>query len=425
MIIKKIEILKFMFFLNFFLPTWNSILSPTGTDGFIILNFLLISFLLGQIFLFYNFKMPKLNFLSKIFLILLLLLFFQILLSSILYDSVAFSDVFELIRPVFYFSSFILGYMVLSKNLASLEELIEIVVRFTLLSIIFGFLCLLFKSGFGGSIISLYVKDSLINSSRFVGTFMNPYDFAILFSMAFSYYFIAYIKDGKISSVLSISALMVALALSQSKNVFATFIYSFFIVSLLYNFFVDDDYVKKRVVSNARILLVFFLILSFSVFVYLNFKMELSYLVNGIRKIMEGSSDKSTSIRVQQFAFLIDILVNQPTNLILGHGARKNTGLMFESLYSLYIFRYGILGIVLILFYSLVPSYFLAFELKKNQIKPTSALVLLVFFSSVLIAGVGNNIVDQARISLPFFLILGAVFGTVSIKTRLRKEVNE
>lgn len=423
----KLSFLKLILLVNFFLPTWNAIASPTGSFGFVILNATLCSLLLAHIIATLSLKLIKFNVFGKVFIIINLLLALQILISSFFNESVLSSDVFELIRPLFYFLSFHFGYFLIKNNVVDIDYLVNLIVKFIMFALVFGGVCLIFYSEFGSALMSFYVKEPLINSKRFVGTFMNPYDYALLISLCFSYYFVGYLNNGRASALISMAIVLAFMAISQSKNVFAAFLFSFFMVSLLYNFFIDKEFLRRRVVSNFKLLIIFFLISIAIFYVYLNFTSELAYLINGIEKLMEGSGDKSTNMRAEQFTVLFGKITESPIRLLTGFGSNKANELAFESLYSLYLFRYGVLGLIIICFYSIFPFYLSALKLDKKGVRLRTCLVLSVFFLSVLVAGVGNNIIDQARVSLPFFLLFGAVVAQSTTPNLLMsgKVINE
>lgn len=401
--------------INFFLPTWNVFLKDKGELGFIIISFSIFFF--SALYLTWVLRSQKWVINSKFNLVLLAFItyFFQMLVSSLLNESLIVGDLFEFIRPINYLLMTLLGgYIVLTK-VVNLDNLVKILSYYIFFTALLSTVSILFHSAFGEALMGLYAKESLVKSLRFAGTYNNPYDYAFLFSLAYSYFLINFINSGKLKFLLIILVLCIALVFSQSKSGFGIFVFCSGAVLATNVLFSKSGEVSSRSGRAFRTnIILTLIIIAFTSFLFF-FKDDFLYLYAGVTKILLGEGDKSTNIRIDQLTFYLGLLEDSPLRAIIGFGSSKSNNYFFESLYSLYFYRYGLTGVFLIAFYILLPLCLLFYStLKRNySMKGSTSLILILFFSSAAISGLGNNVIDQNRVSLPFFLILGALFASL------------
>ena len=137
------------------------------------------------------------------------------------------------------------------------------------------------------------------------------------------------------------------------------------------------------------------------------------YLINGLNKIINspvvnGVTDK----RIEQFSYIFNSITQNPILTLFGNGPAKGVMDDVESIYSYYLFRYGIFGLFICF---LLPIVFAAYSsMKIANIAPRNTEEYILFrslqlwFMVVPIISLGNNHTEQIRVSF-FHLILLAL----------------
>ncbi|KAB2823163.1 hypothetical protein [Aliivibrio finisterrensis] len=324
---------------------------------------------------------------------------------------------FELFRPVYYFVCFVFGYALVRFDVISLRGIVHTYSKYILITSLFSLFCIIFFDYIGRDLISFYAKDTLIPGRRFTGTFQNPYDFAFIGTLPLTYYLSRFYLNSHKVSILAILSLLVTMAFGQSKSGFVNFLLIAMLLTLFFGFFISKERLMKDWSYWIRITTVPIILISIVAGFFVFFTDEFAYLVNGLIRLSSGG-DKSSQIRLEQFNNAVTLINGSGLHLAFGYGSYKSSSLMFESLYSLYIFRYGALSFIYIFSWIVLPVFFLVvLRFKTTKCKHSWLyLVLILFFISAAVAGVGNNVIDQARVPLLYFSLLGAVFSSVNVK---------
>lgn len=324
-------------------------------------------------------------------------------------------DFMELYRPISYLLSFLFGYY-MAKDSTSISNYIG---RYRILLFsVFGIVLLAILSFmlfdvFGKYILSFYTKDHNVFTRRLTGTFNNPYDFAFVALLPFCYAFISYLRLGNYRMLLIALVSLLAVILSQSKAGFLSLIFCFSLIYLFYPFVFSIRKISVAQMGRLLVLPVIGGIASISFILYMGD--QISYLMDGINKLLEGQGDKSTNIRILQVEFVINSFINHPYKLFFGFGPSKATVEFLEMLPLLYLYRYGILGLV-ILGYWIAWGTFICYTKAKLENVETMKLIYFAtftWFASVLTSGIGNNVIDQSRVSFIYFCLIG--FFTYSL----------
>lgn len=403
--VKHETFLKFILFFNLFFPTFNSILDRTGATGVIIINFIMLIFLLLSIIYIYKRNYFFVDRWILYFMSITLIYLVNIIITSLLNTKLITSDVFELFRPIFYFSSFLFAYLLVKLQLIKAESIIRLFAIFITLTAVFSLVNILFFDVFGRDVMGLYAKDTLLPGRRFTGTFQNPYDFAFIGTLPLAYFLIQFITKGGGKYLLVIGILFITILFGQSKSGAATFLAVTGLILLLLPLYVN----KHKSIGNLkfflRLSLIPMLFISFVSVIVLLYSDQFVYLINGLSRL-SGGGDHSTQIRLMQGELALQMLNDNWINLIFGFGSYKSYNLMFESLYSLYIFRYGLISLLLLFSWILLPIILLVAH-KKMDVQSTYKLVLLCAFIAVIPSGIGNNVIDQSRIPFIFFSLIG------------------
>lgn len=405
-------IISLMIF-NVFFPTFNNLFDRTGSTGVIVINFAMLIAIIGLLVVLNCNELFKIDNVIICFYFVFIVYIISVLSTSLLNNNLIVADVFELFRPVYYFSSFALFYLLSKNRLIDPDEIVKVFAVIVLISAFFSLTNIVFFNSFGREVMSFYAKDTLLPTRRFTGTFQNPYDFAFIGTLPLVYYLNSFITRGGIRNVLFVLVLFVTIIFGQSKSGVITFLSISFIALILSPLFVKKDKLTKDMGYLLRLLsFPTVMILSFVVFIVL-YADQFSYLIDGLVKLSSGG-DRSTSIRLEQANLALNMLTEGYFRLLLGYGSYKYSDLLFESLYTLYFFRYGLLALVFLFFWVMVPLVviFLIRFSKNRNLKSSTLLVLLCFFVAVIPSGFGNNIIDQSRIPFVYFGFLGIVFDS-------------
>lgn len=262
----------------------------------------------------------------------------------------------------------------------------------------------------------LYKENRSVLTNKAVASFIITYVFASFLILPFFYFFIKAIVHPRMFNKNYILSFLVLSCLisTQSKTVLISFMFTiiaFFILYLSYRFTPN----KKRL----RLLLILFvtLLLVGIGFLLTLFEDNLSYIYKGISIVLNAFIDggiqkalystPSVSLRYEQFMFAFDA---QNTIPVIGVAIGKGV-LMPESLYAMYLYRYGILGgllhfvLVYILFkYSYKNAKFFS-DMKEGVLFPFF-LALHFYALSLPLSYFSSAVNDQTRTGFMFYSLL-------------------
>ncbi|QDE30508.1 hypothetical protein [Shewanella polaris] len=415
--IKGIYFLVFLLSFNLFFPTFNNIFDENGGTGVLIINFVMFSFLFLHSIYSYFYKRLYFTQTELIAFFISLSFLVNILVTGINNHELIFSDVYELFRPVYYLFCFLYGFNLIRLNTMSVGDFVKYMSFGIFFTALFSLLCIVFINSFGLSVISLYAKYSLIPNLRFTGTFQNPYDFAFISALPLSYFLTRFILSGSKVCLIYISIILITMAFGQSKSGFITLLSVIILNLILYKFYESNSQKSKAV--NLRLALFPIAFFTSCIFLYIIFADQFQYLINGLISMSSGG-DRSSKIRLDQFFLLLNMINEDMFKFLVGFGSFKSSGLMFESQYSLYLFRYGVYGVFLLFCFILLPLVIFFFS---KKITGLQKLIVLLFVFSAIPSGFGNNVLDQSRIPFLYFSFLGVIFSVVMQKNRHKEKM--
>lgn len=383
----------FILYYNLFFPTFSFISQSFGS---IFLNGTLIVF--GIIYCIFNKVKKQYSLINIINLFYLFMILVVLLING---NLLSFKDIFELQRPLLYTLAFLIGfnYYLRIPLKKEFEKRIENIFN---IFIIINFIKMLRID----NIFMLYQRPKLANIGRLSGTFVSPYDYAYFLIFPLIFYIDKYILEKKIKYFIKFIIILFSILLTQSRSQFITMIFSLFL------------YFTLKSCEKGQKILLFKLIFKISSIVILmilyfwkNIEQNFSYLIVGLNQFLSQgiNSNPSSKIRYEQLQLAISEFYK--SKFFMGVGPNKASKLIFENQFALYLYRYGILGII----YNLILIsflYFLAYSLlKQKKIKKKTNKPLIngfaVFIFSLPIALLSNNIIDQIRISYFFYFIVG------------------
>ncbi|MGL4867276.1 MAG: hypothetical protein ACRC4S_01285, partial [Cetobacterium sp.] len=215
--------------INFFFPTFNTILG--SSLGSIILNIILI------LLSFFKIVIIKEKKISKLLISIIIYYFIMISISLFLNTSTNnIKDFFEYSRPVLMLFSLILGY-----NYYSLKKTKKFKKEINIIFNIFIFINLL-KFFYPQLILfKFYQRDYLAERVRLSGTFISPYDYAYFLILPFFYYFDLYLKNKKILFLFKMTMFFISILLTQSRSQLLTVLFGIFIYSIIKIFFLKEN----------------------------------------------------------------------------------------------------------------------------------------------------------------------------------------
>lgn len=416
----------------FFFPIFYNIL---GGSGAILVNGIII--VLAGILLINRFKKEissqltsdnRKVIISFLFVFLLLLLQIPLSMSSgaLFHNfSIIIRDFYEIHRPILYALIFCLAYF----SFRTYDDLLKLHTFFIYLFIGFAILGINQTFRFVDDITVLYTKDHNAMTRRLTAPFVNPYDYAFVMILFILYFFFRFIHRHWTNLFLFFfSVVLFVLTQSRSMTIGLAFAIGFLVpVAMVYS---NRSALSRYRVSSGMMRYGLLSLIGVIAFVALlgYLLTNFSYLTKSFVEIIErgnlNSLDGATSIRKDQFEYAFELAMNNPITLVFGNGAAKAHMEFVESMYTYYIFRYGILGLMLYFVMPMVLGIKCAIQCLKqidsrDRLYPMY-LALLIWLICLPICAIGNNLTEQVRISFLYYSSL----GILARSTVLLKDVN-
>jgi hypothetical protein len=353
-------------------------------------------------------------------LIYLLILFISVLRSL---DILIINDLFELAKPIYFFSFFCLAYSIKWNNQKLLKYF----------SWLMFFLFIGALIGIGESVnstinaltMTIYKDSRGVLSYKAVFSFITPYTFATVLLLPIMFYFIKILWPKDKYFLLNLVQLLLFLAcfiLTQSRTLLIGFVFMllvFFVLVLCNKWY---PYRRKLL---AYFLMLFFLIRISIPFIVSFAESNLRYLYGGLNvlfKNMEGLdierivySNPSTRNRYEQILFAVE---HQDIIPLVGVGIGKAV-LMPETFYAMYYYRVGLIGICIhfgIILYSIYWALYFAkrysalnLKIVDNYILAAIFLSIAVYFISFFLNYLSSAVNDQTRSGCIFYTLIAIV----------------
>lgn len=330
-------------------------------------------------------------------------------------------DLYDLYKPLFYISIFTLTYLSIQDitDIKRYEKLLQVFFFILLITAVVQF----FR--FIPEILLQYTKTHNVKTGRVSVPFVNPYDYAFIVSFFAYYFIIKYIYTGKkISLFLFILATFMILS-TQSRSILGSYIIGLFIILPLLVLYLNRNKIinLKLTMTTLRFLVVFFLIILLVVWLVIYILKYFPYIVYGFQTILSGEKLNSANTRLEQMIFAIESASRHPMLFLFGHGPSKGVMEYVETYYTYAFYRYGIVGLFILLVFPLLLTIHILFKILKI-LKPTHNLyglfaAILIWFIIMPISLIGNNFIEQLRISFFYYSILAIVLKSYIL---LKKE---
>ena len=411
--------IKYLIFFSFLFPTFDSFDGLFGFSAGTVLFRLLIIFLLSLFFIKNLTKIVLINSLHKNFLkiIFIYFLIFLFLVSWSLvsdFNNLVMRDIFELHRP-FYYGLIVIVSMILWNNDHLFHKYIISTLTFiTFIEITLAFLHPI-RIPLIQEILMFYTKTPNALGYRSTGTFGNPYDFGVIM-IFFTFLLLQRFKfEKKYFFAILLTLSFFGILLSQSKTALFIFIFCS-IYSFSLSIFINNN-IKSLSKYFFALVSVMFLGIFFYQEIYIFYTEKFIYMDKAfdLNRVIRKSFQEGN--RLYDLFWVLERYSN--ANLLdwlFGLGIGKGIYDDIEFGYAIYLYRYGIVG--LILYLSLLISTFRislkAYLRSKNKNMKNYEKLFFSFhiWSCGLIFGtLANNFIDQPRITFLYFTILGLCLG--------------
>lgn len=311
---------------------------------------------------------------------------------------ISYSDISEIIKVLCYSIFFLYFYNARLKPEELLGCIVKLIVIFSVFAVVFNFLDVFNVGGFRRISYLLYKRESvIILNNKAIAPFFTTYNFASFMVLPLSFFFVCAFNLNRIShkllSILSFLAIFFVILLSQSRSSLLTIFVALIMILLLI--------IRPKQIFSLLVLFT----LVVAVFIYnLDQLSELMpYLFEGVEQIQQGNSN-SVSYRQSQIDFVID-----NTTSPFGFGVSKSL-YMFESLYSLYPARYGLLFTLIFTTACFFVSYLFFVHSKRPNLDKYNKCLLLalsVWFVTYPVSGLSSAHHDTTKFSFFFYGFVG------------------
>lgn len=335
---------------------------------------------------------------------------FLLLLISLVRDSErVFKDFVELSRPLMWFLTYSVFYSLCWVT--DVDKLISRILFFLYLVAAWGIIEVFIPDGVFFH--NLYKLEGSVYRNKAIASFIAPYSFAAVMGLGFAISY-ARLRSGSLSLIKGyfiVGLFLTSILLAQSKSG----ILGVFIILLAYE-------LRYPRYSSFLLMIIVFLSLYYFIMVsnitpYVQSFISIvwnTYLDSGTRGLV-GSSP-SIGNRVEQLEAVISKIDTLP---LIGAGIGKGY-LYLESLYALWLFRYGLLG-YLVLAVVCINGIIVCRKLRKNfEVNSIEGALLTAFPFITLyffVVSISSNVIDQFRVAL-FYIAFLAIIRAIYMRQK-------
>jgi hypothetical protein len=351
--------------------------------------------------------------------------FMVLLIISILrsLDTLIINDLFELGKPIYFFSFFAMGYAI-HWNYKKTIKYFSCLMLFLLFGALIGI-----GEGITNSIDALtsilYKEKREVWYHKAIFSFISPYVFATVLLLPIFYNIIRLMKPRNklfIADMIKLSIFLYCLVLTQSRTIFISFVLSFAILFLLI-------LLNKWYPERYKIILLF-ICMVVAIFILIQYiiayaEKRLNYLYAGLNVVIKQLnnfslndfvySNPSTTHRFDQILFAIK---HQDTIPLFGVGIGKAV-LSPETFYAMYYYRTGLIGVCLhfgLIFYTIhwalyfTKKYAVFYLINDNYFSMMAIFfTITIYFISFFFDYLSSATNDQTRSGFIFYVLIAMV----------------
>ncbi|EAQ66014.1 hypothetical protein MED121_02345 [Marinomonas sp. MED121] len=326
------------------------------------------------------------------------------------------NDIFELSKPFYLGLTFALSYSI-NWDINKIKKYFSFII---ICFFILGFFGIFESVSNIGNTIGHTIYKDMRGGVQFkaVASFISPYVFASILMIPFFYFFcMTFATNFKLFSFLGMLFFLLLILLTQSRTVLISLVITLFIIPFVTNF-------SKAYVGNKRVSL-FIVFIVFLSFIFLpiivsvietNFK----YIFQGLNLLYLNVIDfnferfiystPSISNRYEQIVFVIDNIDIIP---LVGVNIGKSQ-LNPESLYAMYLYRVGFIGIFIhfsIICICFIKCLLVAKTYKNDTVFNSIFMSIAFYMISLPFSYASSALNDQVRSGFIFYMIVGMVFS--------------
>ena len=320
-------------------------------------------------------------------------------------------DIFEFHRPIFWLIVFSTGYFYFAKSFN--EPVIRrVIISIFLICATMG-ICQFLTVNL--AFFNLYIKAENYFSFRIAAPFPNPYDYGFVMIFMSLYFMCLFLNTSKAIYLFLIILSGALIALTQSRSMVLAFLLANILLLPLFASFVFGSIFRGRLSrTDLLIILVPLLIISVGTFAVLYFQDNFRYLVRGFMKMAANPMYNGvTGSRLDQMSYILSTITQNPILVLFGNGPAKGEYDSMESIYVYFLFRYGVIGLIVgFLFPALYSSYCSKIVAKTYSHRSNEYIFfrfLQFWFLAVPLISIANNHTEQIRVSFFYTLLLGLV----------------
>lgn len=399
--------LTLVFLFAFFAPTFRAYL---GTQGAIIVNGGILGLLAFWMFTngrVLRFTSPQEATTYKIIAGCFLYYFVTIAFSTLfLSRRVILPDLYELHKPLLHFLSFTVAFAY-TRSLADVGRATRL-----LLWCFAGTVAISLIQMAGVDVIGeMYTKEANVRAGRVTAPFGNPYDYAFVMSFYVYLFAFRFVKLRSSGSLLGIIVTLALVVLSQSRtNVIVIVISLAFVIPAV--LVADRAGALRRLlipVELRKYAIIAAIAATGGLLVVGLFGEEVRYLVGGIERLLHEGRQSSLDVRLRQLEVITDLASRSVWTALLGNGVSKDIMPLVESSYAFFLFRYGVLGFLIVFVLPLMVALWILGRmlLEVHREHKYIAMAVLVWFVTLPVASIGNSFTEQPKISFIFYFLMG------------------
>lgn len=386
------------------LPTFPTLLGNMGNQCIFILELFLLLILYS--IKIYHFSFDRI--IISIVIFYLLSILFSISCETIK-GSFVYSDTFELLKPftfymlyALYRNSSVPTHIIENNTIKTLKYIFVILIAYSILEFLFH-----------NQVINisyfLYKREGVrVLRDKAIGSFSQTYQFAFILLLPLILTFIHFLKEKTIKNIIPFAFVFFTLLLTQSRSMYISAVLA---LSICFFLPILHQNIKSTISTFSLVAIIICIFTGLYLTFYKELEIIFAYAFNGFESMATGDNN-SVNIRKEQVLWAID-----NNNLILiGNGIGKGANLLLESFYSLYYYRFGLIGVVLymtiLLRTSLISYRNAKILLKMNNINTSIFYYAIsVFFLITPISLLSSCHQDTPKISFIFYGIMGLVYA--------------
>lgn len=326
--------------------------------------------------------------------------------TTFLAEDVIFRDLFELHKPVLHAASFLLASLTIATP-ADAERFRRILRWCFVLIVGVSILQLVAPPAFA----QLYTKSANIRAGRLAAPFGNPYDYGFAVSL-FAYYFLfRYLERSGLKDLAALAVALMMIVLTQSRTAVITLGFALAVLVPAVVWLRHREALSRLEIPPGvlRYGLLVLAVVAAGVVLVVKFRHEVAYLVGGIQALILRGEQSSLDVRLGQLEQTFELANQSILVALFGNGISKSGMEFLESGYAFYLFRFGVLGLVVIFILPLVvvTGRLLQALVVRPERMDALAAAVLVWLASLFVASMGNNFTEQPRLSFMYYFMLG------------------